>query len=384
MKYSLKNKNNFLREILGNIDQLNLDYCSTSSISNSSKQSNLLIGFNDELLQILDSTCYLGSELTNSKLDMEFITSNLLKIELTQKFVKNFSYIKVEILSDEMSTLNSTQIASTKIIYPENFLDYENVFPITTNEVDIKKLVESKLCHCQIANSNNKVEINNVAARVNFLPSYIKYMSVLNADIDYDTQTINIDFNGIETPVMAYYDKEVDNNKYLSSNKAFTIINDSTVNLKFLFYIDLGELKYLIDKNDININYHINPIKTSTITISPCTLTLYEKINKDCLYNGKNVYLKDVYLDEIVYIGKTLDIDTTNNDIILETLQCKFTLPFNITNIDQFVLYKTYDLSNFNKNQNHELLKKWIDLNYICFDEIEFTLNDFELVNYLY
>jgi len=109
------------------------------------------------------------------------------------------------------------------------------------------------------------------------------------------------------------------NDTYSTKNKAFSVINDSTISLKFLIYVDTGELQYLLDKNDINVNYHINVSADKIITpTGNYDLTLYEKITLSKFPVDKLVYIKNVYEDSIIAVGKVINL--TNNTLTLESV----------------------------------------------------------------
>jgi len=125
--------------------------------------------------------------------------------------------------------------------------------------------------------------------------------------------------DGSKVTVDAYIDENMSEDIYSSKNKAFTIINDSTISLKFLVYVETGNFQYLLDKNDNNVNYHINVSSDNTIAASGnYNLTLYEKTSLSKFPVGKLVYIKNIYNDEIIAIGKVVNL--VNNTLTLESV----------------------------------------------------------------
>jgi hypothetical protein len=62
------------------------------------------------------------------------------------------------------------------------------------------------------------------------------------------------DSDGNTNSYPVYVDENISEDQYQKSNKSFSVVDDSTISLRFLMYIDVGECEYLIDKNDANIN----------------------------------------------------------------------------------------------------------------------------------
>jgi len=52
--------------------------------------------------------------------------------------------------------------------------------------------------------------------------------------------------------------------------------------------------------------------------------------------------------------------------------------------MDEIVLYKTYDLTNFKSSSTYDLFKTLISKNLITFSDIVFDKNDFAIISELY
>lgn len=397
MKFNLKNKQTFINTLLGNIDQLDISYYmqqNNESGATVSGTSNLLLCFNKTLLDILykfdQQNAEFQSDQTESgdhickNIDIEFIKNNLLKIEIDQDFIRSFSFKKSEfVCSTNCGTGNSN--VDFMSVHPQMFLDYENTnLDGILTKPEQQTVVNSKLLGVTINDSNWIAKDDKKASRSYKLPTNIRYFSILNSKLNYNTTTLDITMSdGTKVPVQVYVDENMAEDIYSTKNKAFTVINDSTISLKFLLYVDTGNFQYLLDKNDNNINYHINVSVDNTIAATGnYSLVLYEKASLNKFPVNKIVYIKNVYEDEIIAIGKVINL--TNNTLLLESVQSSSLSPIVLLNMDEIVLYKTYDLTSFKNASKYDLFKTLISQNLITFSNIIFDVTDFKIINELY
>jgi hypothetical protein len=105
--------------------------------------------------------------------------------------------------------------------------------------------------------------------------------------------------------------------KYSTYAKSFNIINDSTIIFDFEIYININKYNYLLDVNDININYHINVTGDNVISGNAFTLDIYENINNYFNVNDV-VYIKNAYTDTVICICKVTN--TLDNKLFLSKL----------------------------------------------------------------
>jgi ArsR family metal-binding transcriptional regulator len=214
------------------------------------------------------------------------------------------------------------------------------------------------------------------------LPKYIKYLSILNPNLNYinDVTTLKMNSGDINVPI--YSDDNLAEDVYSAKNKSFNIVNDSTISLKFLMYIDTGEVNYLIDRNDVNINYHINVSKKNKIlNNNTFNLSMYEKITNFSI--NKLVYVKNIYSDEIVAIGKVININKNDNELIIQSIYNYINDTITITNMDEYILYKIYDCESFKLSEKYDKFKTFLKDDLITFDDLIFSNNDFQIINQL-
>ncbi len=394
MKFNLKNKQSFLNTVLGDIDWLDISYYMQQENENGasiSGTSSLLLCFNQSMLDILykfdqQNAAFetdwtdAGGHICNN-IELELIGSNLARIEIKQDFIRSFSFKKSEFAcSSGCSNDSNVDFMS---VHPQMFLDYENEnMDGILSKAEQQIMLESKLLGVTINDVNQNAKSDGKASRSVKLPSYIKHFSILNDKLNYKPATIDINIGNNTIPISVYVDENMGNDTYSTKNKAFSVINDSTISLKFLIYVDTGELQYLLDKNDINVNYHINVSADKIITpTGNYDLTLYEKITLSKFPVDKLVYIKNVYEDSIIAVGKVINL--TNNTLTLESVQSSSSSDISLNNMDEFVLYKTYDLASFKNASQYDLFKVLISKNLITFNDIMFDENDFVAVNNL-
>ena len=119
MIYNLKPKTSALKYLLGNIDQLDISYV----LQNENKRSynNLLICFDPSMLNILYKYDQFSSYYETDQTDVgsseclmyntEYLSDNLVKINITQKFVRCFSYYKEKTsINTETGTTNNSSV----------------------------------------------------------------------------------------------------------------------------------------------------------------------------------------------------------------------------------------------------------------------------------
>jgi hypothetical protein len=196
------------------------------------------------------------------------------------------------------------------------------------------------------------------------------------------TETIT-DNLGNSVNIDVYTDSDLSEDVYQKHNKSFSVINDSTIGLKFLLYIDISLNKYLIDSNDINTNYHINVDSTNnTINATGIfNLDIYEKIDIINLPVDKLIYVKNIYDDEIIAVAKINNV--VNNTLSLTGLYGKVST-LTIVNMDEFVITKIYDLSNFNTIYSDNIFNKMINSSNFIFDDLIFDETDYKIIKELY
>ena len=243
------------------------------------------------------------------------IRLDVIKLEIEQVFVQNFFYVKSNVNKDVNENISFLKIA------PTDFLDYENsTKKIVLDENEQNLLLNSKLLELQIHNDNYSVSNQRTASVSQILPSYIKYLSILNNKLNYKTKLGYLVLSNSRIIVPVYTDKNRVQDVYLKNNKEFTIIDDSTIELKFCFYIYLKPIAFNLDTNDIyNNNYHIN-LNMNNVLKDNTTydLHLYELIYPINFKINQIIYIKNVYTNEIVSINIILDIK--NNYLTLKNL----------------------------------------------------------------
>lgn len=390
MKFSLKNKHEILPQLLGNIDWLDISYYMQKQSDGKysvSGTSDLLLCFDSSLLDSLykfdqNSASYstdqtdVGDHICTN-LTVEMVSDNLLKIEADYDFIRCFSFNKTSLEIIKAAAFVSAEKSS--IIDFEND-ELRNVF--SKQELDI--LRNSSLLGVTINNNTQTAIDDKNASRSKKLPSYVKYASILNNKINYSTTSITlVDKLGNSVIVPIYTDSDLSSDQYQKNNKSFTVINDSTISLRFLFYIDVSSDSYIIDSNDININYHVNVDSTNNVVLNTgiYNLKLYEKSDINIFPIDKIIYIKDIYNDEIIAIGKINNV--TNNILSVTGLQAKVS-SYTILNMDQFVVEKCCDMSSFSTAFNNSLIYNLITNNTFVIDDIVFDEKDFMLKNELY
>lgn len=389
MNYTLKPKDNILKYILGDIDQIDISYTLNSTYNT------LLLCLNEELLSILykydqnsinyktDQTDVGHDECLN--LDMEILSDTLVKLNIKQKFVRCFSYYKEYTNNINMnSTAIYTNVKNFISLYPKLFLDSENdelynILTLTEKE----NLKNSRLINFEFT-SDSKFQIpsvNSNASKSKQYPTYIELLSFIDSNLDYPkkeyelTDSVTNEIHNINIQ----YDENPSTDKYSTYAKSFNIINDSTIIIDFEFYLNLNKIKYLLDVNDVNINYHINVTGDHVISGTNFNIDIYE--NNNNYFNINDIiYIKDIYTDTIVSICKIVNI--TNNKLSLLKLQSFTTSDINLNYMDKYILNKMKNLDNFNNIQNNNnLLRKFINEDLFVIDEINFNEDDYLAIN---
>ena len=389
MNYTLKPKDNILKYILGDIDQIDISYTLNSTYNT------LLLCLNEELLSILykydqnsinyktDQTDVGHDECLN--LDMEILSDTLVKLNIKQKFVRCFSYYKEYTNNINMnSTAIYTNVKNFISLYPKLFLDSENdelynILTLTEKE----NLKKSRLINFEFT-SDSKFQIpsvNSNASKSKQYPTYIELLSFIDSNLDYPkkeyelTDSVTNEIHNINIQ----YDENPSTDKYSTYAKSFNIINDSTIIIDFEFYLNLNKIKYLLDVNDVNINYHINVTGDHVISGTNFNIDIYE--NNNNYFNINDIiYIKDIYTDTIVSICKIVNI--TNNKLSLLKLQSFTTSDINLNYMDKYILNKMKNLDNFNNIQNNNnLLRKFINEDLFVIDEINFNEDDYLAIN---
>ncbi len=394
MYYKIAPKNNLLSTLLGNVDQIDVSYVLQSD--NNTSYSSILFCLNRDLLDILykydvyspsytqdwtesgDSICLDAS--------LNIINNDIVKINLTQKFIRCFSYYKESPSTCTTSCSNSTISTDYLSIYPKLFLDFENdqLNTLLTQSESIA-LGNSKLYSVEFTTKEGHwlPTLNNIASRSVKCPDNILLHTFTDHHVHYPQTPYELTYNNNIYTFPLWYDEKTGEDKYSSYAKTFNIINDSTVIMDFEFYIKLSNAEYLIDSNDININYHINSTTDQTITSTGnYTLVLYEKIDSDKFRIGTILYIKNIYTEETIAISRILNI--INNSIVLNNLYSSFTGTYNISGMDSLEIYKIKTLENYNIIQNRSLLLlELINKNLLAITDLIFEDDDFSLINIL-
>jgi len=134
MIYKLKQKDNALKYLLGDIDWMDISYILQSD--NKASYNNLLICMNDSMLNILYKYDQFSPQFEMDWTDagtsecvsynMEFISDNMVKVNIVQKFVRCFSFYKETQSINQESGTNLNSTINYISLYPNLFLDYEN------------------------------------------------------------------------------------------------------------------------------------------------------------------------------------------------------------------------------------------------------------------
>lgn len=394
MYYKISPKNNLLSTLLGNVDQLDVSYILQSD--NNTSYSSILFCLNSELLDILYkydvySPAYTQDQTESGEsicldANLNILNNDVVKINITQKFVRCFSYYKESNTSCNTNCSNSSITTDYISIYPKLFLDFEND-QLTTLLTPSERIAlgNSKLYSVEFTTKEGHwlPALNNIASRSVKCPDNILLHTFVDHHVHYPQTIYELKYNNNIYSIPLWYDEKSGEDKYSSYAKTFNIINDSTVIMDFEFYIKLNNVEYLIDSNDININYHINPITDQTInSVGNYTLILYEKIDSNKFKVGTILYIKNIYTEETIAIVRILDIN--NNGIVLNNLYSSFTGVYNITGMDSIEIYKVKTLENYNIIQNRSLfLLELINKNLLAITDLVFEDDDFSLINTL-
>ena len=394
MIYSLEPKQDALKYILGNVDQLDVSY-TLQSDSNTSFNS-ILLCMNPSMLNILYKYDSFSSQFEDDQTDsgnmecleykLEVISDNIVKIFIKQKFVRCFSFYKESTtIKNENCGVTSNEMNYVSL-YPSLFLDFENsdLNNILTPEERII-LLSSKALNIEF-NSSGGFQLplkNKTASKGITYPKNIELFSFIDNNLNYSTNVYSLidSVTNEEYNIDLWYDDNPGEDKYSSQAKTFNIINDSTVILNFIFYINLNKFKYLLDINDININYHINVSGDNEIGTGTFTLDLYESHNGYFKVNDV-IYIKDIYADTISCVCKILNV--VGNKLTLSRLQSSNPSIFSIIHMDKYILNKIKNLENFNNIQNrNNFLKDLMINNLFVIKDIEFTIEDYLSINNL-
>lgn len=315
---------------------------------------------------------------------LEFISDTIVKINIIQQFTRCFSYYKESntISSDTgKTTSNSTNWLS---LYPNLFLDYENndLSTILTS-TERANLLDSKLLNVTFNTIGGRwiPTVNTIASRSVVYPDYIESFTFIDTHIHYPrtAYTLTNSVTAEKHTISGWADANPGEDGYSSYAKTFNVINDSTVELEFELYLNSNKFKYLLDLNDVNINYHINALGDATIGLGTFTLDIYETLTTYFKINDI-IYIKDIYSDTISSVCKIINI--VNNKLTLSSLWSINTSAYDATNMDRYVVNKLKNLENFNNVQvNNNILRKLANNNLLVFDTMEFTSEDYLALN---
>lgn len=389
MKYKLKPKNDILKYLLGDVDQIDISY------SLNSTYNTLLLCLNESLLDILykydQNSINFSTDQTDTgqdeclSLEMEVISDTVIKFNIKQKFVRCFSYYKE--YGNNTNTNDVALYTNTKnfiSLYPKLFLDSENteLNNLLTQQEKID-LRNSRLINVEFTDSKNYQipTINDNASKGKTLPNYIELLSFIDSNLDYIKKeyTLSDSITNESHTIDVQYDENPNVDKYSTYAKTFNIINDSTILLDFEIYININKFKYLLDINDINIDYHINVTGDNIITGSTFNLDIYENINNYFNINDI-IYIKNNYTDTVVSVCKITNI--VNNKLTLSKLQAESTGDIILDYMDKYSLNKIKNLQNYNDiQQRNNILRKLLNSDLFVIDDIEFNENDYLAIN---
>lgn len=383
MNFSLKPKKDLLKYLLGNIDFIDVSYTLNST------HNTLILCLTDSMLDILYKYDPTYSNYENDQTDsgyneclnanVEFINDTIIKFSITQKFVRCFSTYKELIKLNNNYNIDKSFIS----LYPKSFLDFDNDnLKMILSKLDIEKLQSSSSINFEFTELNKYQipNINKVASRGKKLPDNIELLSFIDNNLSYSKEkyTLKDSITNENIDINVQYDSNAEKDKYSSYAKSFNVINDSTIILNFEIYLNVKKNNYLIDTNDINVNYHISPIDDNITTDSISTIKIYEKINNYFNINDI-IYIKDIYTDSIMYIGKILNINN-NSLITLKVQSIESSLTFNF--MDKYTLNKIRNLENFNTiQQRNNLLSKLIKNDLFTINDINFDEKDYLSIN---
>ena len=383
MNFSLKPKKDLLKYLLGNIDFIDVSYTLNST------HNTLILCLTDSMLDILykydpsysnyenDQTNNGYNECLNA--NIEFITDTIIKFSITQKFVRCFSTYKELIKLNNNYNIDKSFIS----LYPKSFLDFDNDnLKMILSKLDMEKLQSSSSINFEFTELNKYQipDLNKIASRGKKLPDNIELLSFIDNNLSYSREkyTLTDSVTNENIDINIQYDSNAEKDKYSSYAKSFNVINDSTIILNFEIYLNVKKINYLIDTNDININYHIDPINDNTTTDNISTIKIYEKINNYFNINDI-IYIKNIYTDSIMYIGKILNINN-NSLITLKIQSIESSLTFNF--MDKYTLNKIRNLENFNTiQQRNNLLSKLIKDDLFTINDINFDETDYLSIN---
>lgn len=386
MNYGLVNKKNLLKYLLGDIDQIDITYTFNNTYNR------LLICLNNNLLNILYKYDQYSSNYVTDQTDtgdnyctsssLEILSDTILKFNISQKFIRCFSYYKEQSSSNVNYTSNNGFIS----LYPNIFLDFENNdIKNILSDNEFKLLQNSKLISFSFSESNKYQipTINKTASKGYFLPNNINLISFKDHSLNYTRE--NYSLTDSETSSVVDIDVQYDSNpnidKYSKYTKSFNIINDSTIIFDFEIYINLKKYNYLLDVNDVNNNYHINVLGNNIIKSTSFNLSLYEKINNNLNINDI-VYIKDIYTDSIISLCEIINI--TNNDLVLSPIQNYSGSDTTISYMDNYTINKIKNLSNYNIIQkNNNIIEKLLENNLFVINSLNFTESDYLAINNL-
>lgn len=391
MIYTLAKKDNLLSYVFGDIDWIDIVYAVNNDKGTS--YNTLLLCLNESMLSILykydqDRADYVedwtdtGTAVCEES-TYEIISDDLLKLNVTQKFVRSFAFYK-EVLNSEIQTSYNTNDFIS--LYPSIFLDFENSQNILTNE-EKQLLLNSKLLHLTFYDDNENdfwiPSVNENSSRSIVLPNHIKAFTVTDNKINYNTKDYSLSHNSTDYTVSMPYDQNVGYDKYSKYSKCFNVINDSTVIMDFTFFIDLGKMSYMIDSNDININYRINVTSDNVIKLSTSyDLAIYENFNTDYFSADSLVYIKDAVNDNVIALAKILN--NANNKLTLDNLWYKYGFDTTAIEMDKFVINKIKNLENFTETRTKSnFIDKLRNENLFSVISMEFTEDDFKAINRL-